>query len=105
MSKNVVEPEKTQKIWRMGVAYWISKQAHARARAPTLTHTHTHTHTHALTHVRASTHAQKYVILTAFHGNSGFVNVPQYYVTRILPVLFGYAAGHLLLARGPIAAL
>ena len=53
MSKNMVEPERTPTIWRLRVAYWISKptrsQAHARARAPKTTHplTHTHTHTHA----------------------------------------------------------
>jgi hypothetical protein len=40
-SKNV-EPERTQKIWRQRVTYWISKQAHARVCAPPPpTHTHT----------------------------------------------------------------
>ena len=52
MSKNMSEPERTQTIWRLRVAYWISKctrsQVHARARAPTPTHppTYTHTRTH-----------------------------------------------------------
>jgi hypothetical protein len=46
MSKNAVEPERTQMtIRRMRVAWWISKvtrsQAHARRRRePTPTHTH-----------------------------------------------------------------
>ena len=46
MSKNVVVPDRPQTIWRMRVAYWISKatraQAHARARVPTPTYTHTY---------------------------------------------------------------
>ena len=56
MSKNMVEPDRQQTIWRMRVACWISKdtrvQAHARAHAPTHTPAHvnararTHTHTH-----------------------------------------------------------
>ena len=51
MSKNVVEPEKLQAIWRMRVACWISKvtrtKAHARARAPTPTHTYARTDIHS----------------------------------------------------------
>ena len=71
----MVEPERTQKIWRLRVAHWISKQEQARARAPTPTNPHAH--------------AQKYVILVAFlHAKSGFVHAPQCYVIRILRVLF-----------------
>jgi hypothetical protein len=33
MSKNLMEPVRQLAIWRMRVACWISKQAHARARA------------------------------------------------------------------------
>jgi len=33
------------------------------------------------------THSE-YVTFIVFHGNSGYTNVPQYYVTRTLPVLF-----------------
>ena len=29
----------------------------------------------------------EYVILTAFHGNNGYENAPQYYVIRTLPVV------------------
>jgi hypothetical protein len=48
MLKNVAEPERPQKIWRLRVACWISKQAHARAMHPRLpTHPHTHTRTQA----------------------------------------------------------
>ena len=76
MSKNMVEPGRTQKTWHLHMACWISKptceQAHSCARA----YTHTHTHT------------QKYVILIACHSNSGFVNVPQCYVAHTLPVCF-----------------
>ena len=56
ISKNMVEPERPETIWRMRVACWINKatraQAHTRTRAPTPTHAHTysraraHTHTH-----------------------------------------------------------
>ena len=35
MPKNVVEPERTQTIWRMRVEYLISKQPHARTHPPT----------------------------------------------------------------------
>ena len=62
MSENMVEPEKTRIIWRVRVAYWVSK--------PTRAHTH------------------RNVILIGFHGNNGYVNAPQYYVIRTLPVLY-----------------
>ena len=50
--KNMVEPDRLQTIWRLGVVLWVTKatcaQAHARSRAttPPPLHTHTHTHTH-----------------------------------------------------------
>ena len=84
-----------QTIWRLRVAYSISKptraQEHARVRAPTHPHTHTHTrtdartHTHALTHASANTRTE--VMFIAFHGNNGFENAPECYVTHKLPVL------------------
>jgi hypothetical protein len=67
MSKNMVEPER-----RLHVAGRIS--------------------THALTHGLANPQTQKYVILIIFHGYSGFVNAPQSYLTRTLPVLLFYCA-------------
>ena len=36
---------------------------------------------------RTHTHTDKYAILIAFHGNSGFVNAPQCYVIRTLHLL------------------
>ena len=68
--KNIVQPERMQIIWRLRVAYRISKptcaQAHTRVRAPTPTPTHTaaRTNTHTLPHAHA--HTQKYVIIIAF---------------------------------------
>jgi hypothetical protein len=67
MLKNILEPERTQVIGPLSVAYWISKATRAQE--------HTHTHT------------EKCVILIAFSHNGGFVNAPQYYVTCKLPVL------------------
>ena len=76
MSKNM-ETWRTQTIWRIRVACWISKaarkKAHARTRASTTTRTHT-------TPTRMHARTQKYVKLL-FHGNRGFVNEPQVYVT------------------------
>jgi hypothetical protein len=79
MSKNMVEPERTPTIWRLHVAYWISKPTRPRS----CTHMHLpppHTHTH--------TDMQKYIILIAFHGNRDFTKASQCYVTRTLPVSF-----------------
>jgi hypothetical protein len=63
-------------IWRR-VVCWISKathaQAHASARAPR--HTHTHTHTEIRNPYFFS------------HDDNSFVNAPQYYVIRTLPLL------------------
>ena len=57
MSKNLMEPERTQAIWRLRVAYWVSKptrtQAHARACLLTHIHTHTDARTHRRLHPRA----------------------------------------------------
>jgi hypothetical protein len=98
MSKNVVEPERPQTIWRMPVTWWISKathvQAHAQARTHTPAPTHAHTHTHSPIHARAHTHIQtyarahahthtqkfviSYILLT--HNNNGFANAHQCYV-------------------------
>jgi hypothetical protein len=33
-------------VWRMRVAFWISKATRPEARSQALTHTQTHTHTH-----------------------------------------------------------
>ena len=74
MLKNMVEPERSQREWRLRVVYWISKQAKDNTLAPTP--------------VRARTHTQKYVIPIAFHDNIGFLNAPQCYVRRTLPLLF-----------------
>ena len=38
-SKNMVKAEWTETTWRLRVAYWVSKQAHAGDRAPS-SHTH-----------------------------------------------------------------
>jgi hypothetical protein len=51
ISKNKVQQERTQTIWRLRLEYWKSKPAHTRAHTPTLTHTHTHTHTHTRAHM------------------------------------------------------
>ena len=79
MSKNLVQPERSQmtKWWR--VAFWISKatraQAHASIRSPTHTHTqNTHTHTQICN-------------TFLFHSNHGFVIAPECYVIRALSVL------------------
>jgi hypothetical protein len=50
MSKNMVVPERMQAIWRLRMAYWISK--------PTCSCTHTYARTHA----HASPHTQEYAV-------------------------------------------
>ena len=105
MSKNMVEPERTQKMLRPRVSYWISKPTHAQARAcapapiPTDTrkhiHTHGRTHTYAClhphsrarSHTHTHTHTQKYGVLIAFHGNNDSANASQYFIIRTLPAL------------------
>ena len=56
--KNIVEPERTQTIWRLRVAYWIRKNACTRAstRARSCIHTHPPTHPHTHTHTQLHTH-------------------------------------------------
>ena len=50
MFKNIVKPQRTKTIWRLRVAYWISKltraQAQVRVRTPTPTYTHVRTTAH-----------------------------------------------------------
>jgi hypothetical protein len=70
MSKNAVEPERSKKIWRMRVAFRISKATRVQAQATGL-----HQHTRVLTHT-----SMYYLLL--FHDND-FVNVPHYYVICI----------------------
>jgi hypothetical protein len=78
ISKNMVELERPQFAkWRR-VTCRISKATRAQAHAWPV-HPPTHPHTH--------THIQKYVILIPFRRQSGFVNAPQYYVIRALPIL------------------
>jgi hypothetical protein len=81
--KNIVEPEMPQMaIWR-SVSCWISKATHAQAHASARTPTPTHARTNALAHKYRNTQD-----LLLFHSNNGFMNAPQYYVLRTLPVLF-----------------
>ena len=58
MSKNMVEPERTQTIWRLSVEYWISKPTRSQ-HTPALLHRHlpTHTHTHTRTHAPLRMHS------------------------------------------------
>ena len=74
--KDMLEPERTQTIWRLHVAFWISKltraKVHARDRAPTHRHTHTRGRTHeyayppprararARAHTHTHTHTETY---------------------------------------------
>jgi hypothetical protein len=79
VSKYIVEPERPQMAVQQRVPCWISKatctQAHAHDRVPTLTHACTYPH-------------RNMESLLLFHGNNGFVNTPQCYVTCALPFLF-----------------
>ena len=43
---------------------------------------------HTPTHTRSHTHTDKHVNLLLFDDDSGFVNAPECYVIRTLPVLF-----------------
>ena len=65
--QNMVEPERTQASAR---AWCIGKEGKL---TPALVHPHPPTHTHLHTHT-----------------HNGFVNSPQCYVTRSLPVLLSY---------------
>jgi hypothetical protein len=66
---------------------------HPLTHPPKHTQTVACTHTHLLNHARSCTHAhiQKYVILTAFHGNRGFVNAPRCYVDTYIACLLSYS--------------
>ena len=61
-------------IWHIRAACWISKVActHTRTRAG---------------HARTRTHNTNMWYLLLFHSNNGYVNAPQCYVIRTLPVL------------------
>ena len=86
----------SQTIWLLRV---LDKKGYTHARTLRLLCTDTHrggrtrmsSPARARTHIH--THAQKYVILIAFPGNSCFVNAPQRYVTRTLPVLYYFPRG------------
>jgi hypothetical protein len=65
LAEFILEWELFQMTWRTRVARWI--RVHA------CTHAHTHTH--------------KYAILV-FHSNSCFVNAPQCYIIRTLPLFY-----------------
>ena len=53
MSKNMVEPERTETIWLLHLAYWISKPTRAQAHACACASTPARTHTPALAYARA----------------------------------------------------
>ena len=77
MSKNMVELERPQTIWRLRVEYWVSKDTGARR----CTEKHIQMPAHICPHSRLHTQIEQ------CNGNSGFVNAPQCYVPRILPLL------------------
>jgi hypothetical protein len=56
------------------------------ARIRTRTPMHPGTHMHARTHARAS----MYTHTLRFHDSNGFVNAPQCYVIRTLPMLLDF---------------
>jgi hypothetical protein len=62
MSKNMVELERPQTIWRLRVAYWVSKdtraQAHALAGSPTHRKTNTNARTYMSSLSPTHTHTQ-----------------------------------------------
>ena len=90
MSKNVVEPERPQAIWRKRVTWWITKttraKAHVSAHAPT--HKRTHPRASERTGARTRTRTVHNSYLLLIDGNSGFKNALQCYVIRTLRVLF-----------------
>jgi len=57
----MLQPDRPHIIKHMHFAYWITK---------------------------ATDMTSVYVILLLFHGNNGYINTPQCYVTCMLPVLF-----------------
>ena len=62
---------------------------YTRKHTPAPVHPHTYTQACIRTHTRAHIHTQKYVTLVVFffHDDDCFVNAPQCYVIRTLPVL------------------
>jgi hypothetical protein len=80
----VREATNDNRIWRMGVACWISKATRGstctrpRAQAPTRTHTHTHTHT------------EKYVTLTAFPREQWFRKSASFLLNTYIACLVGF---------------
>jgi hypothetical protein len=80
MSKNMVQPEGPQPIWRIRVACWISKATRAKARA------HTSTYTRARARTRTHTHTE-HIILDAFPRQKFFANAPQCYVLCTMAAL------------------
>jgi hypothetical protein len=87
MSKNMMKPERTQVIWRLLAS--TRQRSCTHPPPPPRAHTHTYARRHARIRmhspIRARTHT--YIILISFHGNSDFMNAPQYFATRTLPVL------------------
>ena len=51
-------------------------------------HTPALKHSHICMPSPTRAHTKKYVILTAFHNNSGFMNMPERHFTRTLPLLY-----------------
>jgi hypothetical protein len=97
MFKNIVKPQRTKIIWRLRVAYWISKLTRASTGSRPYTHTHIHTRTHDRTRMFSPTlaraHTQKYIIHVAFCRNGGSANAPQCYFIYTLPVLLQLYVG------------
>jgi hypothetical protein len=89
MSKNIVETEAPQ-MSQYG-AYAL-RPVLVRPYACLRMHTSTPSGTHL--HARTNTHTQANMwYLLLFHSNNGFVNVPQCYVIRTLPVLYTINVG------------
>jgi hypothetical protein len=60
---------------------------------PLLTHTYACPHPRICTHTHTHTHTQKYVVLIAFHSNSGFLNMPllcYMFIASLVVPLFKY---------------
>jgi hypothetical protein len=90
----MVQPERTQAIRRLRVAYWINKatrsQAHARARAPTPTDADT------WIRMTSPTHTLKYVTLIAFPQQ-------QWFRERASKLRYAYIVCLLVLCNGRTA--
>jgi hypothetical protein len=91
MSKNIVETEGPQMTSQYGAYALSAGLARLYARMRMHKSTRPGNNMHARTHARASTQTQTNMwYLLLFHGNSCFVNAPQCYVIRTLPVLFAF---------------